>query len=196
MPAGIWQIAIVGVGPQGEAVVNTFHYETSTETLSTAIADEFCIQVRDNLLQDMLPALTDDWTGFQISALCVSGLNALRTSSLGIPTEVGAMIGTSAPMQSTAIIKRQGAAVGRHGRGRVYISPTEVSQFDVDGRFTPSGAEFTNLAVAMLSPINVLGLAYRPVLWDKEGLLSNDVISTSVSQIAGVRRSRRLRFPN
>lgn len=200
MAKGGWELVMLGQGPQGEAIVNTSHYvsdvdEALNPDLGVILAEQFKIVFGQILVQ----CVTEDYTGFQISARCLFGPNLDQEHTIPAGELVGDLAGPSAPLQTCAIIRRKSSAIGKHGRGRVFVSPIPRTWVDVNGRLDDGGVVLPLLGDAVKADLVTLEGTYHPCLHNKNagGIVGLTIIThTQLSQIAGVMRSRRLRFPN
>lgn len=191
----VWQCALVGVGPKGEAIVNTFHYGAVVDTVTVDPADvvtEFGVVIPPLFVS----LVTDDWTGFMIHALCVKGIDLGQSASAPCVVGVGTLGAGSGPLPVTIIGRRQSEFVGRKSRGRLFISPVLATMVDVDGGVTYPAGYTTTLHSVMLSPLALGPVTLDPVLWCHATHSGYKIVSASESAQCGQVRRRRLRLPN
>lgn len=197
MAIGVYEVALVGQGNKGEAIVNTFYYQIDEDSL---VATN-CESIGDSFEADVLPsfaaAVTVDWKGHVLAVSCVQGPNEGQQHSRFINTQTGDKAGPSASYNICAVIRRRNAQGGRNGRGRIFVSPIAEVDVNVDGEITDTANKFEALAIAMLEELEAgVEAVCRAILWDVDGEIARVVNTTDVSPMSGQMRSRRLRFPN
>lgn len=194
MPA-IYEISITGFGPSNEAIVNTFHFQAAAELTiddATGSLTAFCTAAKDPFQN----TLTSDWTGYQAKITCVLPANTLSVVQ-DISDWVGGKTPPSLPLQVAAVIQRMANEGGRKGRGRLFMSPVQASDFDVNGKFVGTMSDYDDivgLAQENLTPVE--SPALTAVLFNKAAGVGRPILASKLAVLAGSRRSRRLRSPN
>ena len=190
-----WKCALVGVGPKGEAIVNTFHY--GLDTLEGPVDPYvFATAFQTMVSMQFPPLVTSDWLDYSYSATSVKGTNLGLSATLGSLITNGLLAPPSSAVVDCAIMRRQATYPGRKGRGRMFISPLPEASFDVDGKFTPPiGWEAAAEALAM-APLTVGVNTYVACLFNKTTVTAEQITHAQSSPLMGVMRRRRLRLPN
>lgn len=192
----IWKVALVGIGPKGEAIVNTFHYFQSDVTVATS-ATEFATQAESLLATNMVLCVTGDWTEFTCQASCITGHNAGKSGEFRNPIPlVGTLAMPSAPLTVGAIGRRSTQLGTRHSRGRIFISPQSSSSIDVNGGYTDPGGVAAAILNMCTGPITVGATLYEPCLYDKVHNQGTQIATASLAPQIGAIRRRKLRLPN
>lgn len=195
--ASIWRVAGIGLGSQGEAIVNTFHYGITGVEPTTLMAVDVA-QTFQAIWETQIPLLfTSDYTEYGVTAACIKGPN--NGKSVFIPYSAptaGSLPLPSAPYQVAAIGRRYSTALGRHNRGRCFLSPLPATAFDVNGQFTPpAGWVLAWQLIAQVTPA-FGGVGYDSILYDTVNKTGALVTTSSYSALAGTMRRRRVRLPN
>lgn len=192
----VWKAAVLAVGLDGEAIVNTFHFAydgTDPVTSGLTVADQV-----DNVIVPLIAALvTVDWVYVKSQVICVKGTQLGVTGESELTAGAsGTVAGVSAPMSLALICKRSGSVAGRHNRGRVFLSPIPAAMMDTGSKITPGPATAANCLALAIGSLNILGNVYDQILWSPGA--PNGVLLTqgSPAKIAGVQKRRRLRLPN
>lgn len=193
----IWKVAALGVGPQGEAIVNTFHLATEGTEPITRSAVDIATGFQPIFETNFPFCVTADWAGLTISALAVKGPNLGKSGSIDMTAGlVGTLPGPSAPLTVAVIGIRRSGAVGRHSRGRSFLSPTTAGDVTVDGKYTDPGGVLAQWGAVGGSGPLVGGIQYDAVLYNTVANDCSKVIVTALGRTIGVQRRRRLRLPN
>lgn len=195
--ATIWKMTLIGLGPKGEAIVNTFHVGITGAEDPATTALELLLPWQ-GIIEAQFPQLvTPDWHEYECQALCIKGVNKGKSASVAatVPT-FGTLAGPSAPLTVAAIGTRLSDGIGRHSRGRCFICPINAADVDVDGRFTlPGGWLLAWSGCATVGPA-VGPVTYDCVLYNATADDASLVIQASAADLVGVQRRRRLRLPN
>lgn len=192
----VWKLAIIGQGPSGEAIVNTFHFGTADAEVVTD-PSTFCGTATSAVWALLAPLVTADYTFFKAQSLSVHGANIGRSGEdTTHAAENGSMAGASAPMAVAAICKRKADGVGRHARGRIFLSPIAASAMDVDSDFlSPGTYDLQCFGLATVSFVYG-GFTYKSCLWDAVHNQALEVIWGGAAPQVGIQKRRRLRLPN
>lgn len=192
----VFRVSRHGLGPDGEAIVNSWHYQQVSAGDAPAFA-AVAAAFDSHMNIDYFSSLTADYTGDFDHYEWVSG-DSLGSfyDNFAINGTPGDDSGDSLPMQVCAIIRRQGSFSSRTNFGRIFLSPVSVDHIDVNGQADVSYAPWVALAAAMQAVLVVTGISFNPVLFQEATLVATSIATTAVGQVAGSRRSRRLRLPN
>ena len=192
----VWKVAIVGLGPKGEAIVNVFHFGPSTTDL-TCTAESVALAA-DTVLPPLMQGLTTtDWSYYQTQVLCVAGTNIGKSSNNSISAPLfGTLAAPSAPLDICAIMKVKALGIGKHSRGRKFFSPIPQTFVDVDGQFNDLGPYGPAVSAIGSQTLTVGGVTMVPCLWDVTHNQALAVNSVGLARMTGTQRRRRLRLPN
>lgn len=193
---GVWKCALIGLGPQGEAIVNTFFFgPDGADAAVTAVA---VANSADTVLAaNFAPLVTSDWHYFKTQVLCVHGTNIGKAaeSSASAPL-VGGLGAGSGPLDICCIVKRKADGIGKHSRGRLYISPILATMVDVDGRMILPGGYDANVQTLIGATITPGASTFVQCLWDKAHTQALAILTATEALISGIQKRRRLRLPN
>lgn len=193
---GVWKIAVIGLGPQGEAIVNTFYYgpDGADATVDPALVASAFDGALPNQIADLV---SSDWHYYKTTALCVHGTNVgFGDQNSDSAPLVGVLNNGVVPMSVCIIGKTKANNIGRHSHGRKFFSPVDPAYVDVDGKFIDAGtwaADWHTLAQTNVTPA---ATPFHPVLWDPVNQQAVKITSDSVARICGQQKRRRLRLPN
>lgn len=193
---GVWAVAVIGLGPSGEAIINTFHY--GPDGADVDVDPDLVASAFDGVLQaDLRQLVTTDWHYLKTTVLCVHGVNVGKSGeNADSAPNAGVLVGPSAPASVCAIGKRRCGVATRHNRGRSFFSPIPASTVNVDGKFTPPAgwvAQWAGLATEVVTPA---ATPFIPCLWDNVHKQAIATVANSVAPQIGLQRRRRLRQPN
>lgn len=193
---GVWKIAIVALGPNGEGIVNTFYYGpdgTDASISGDAVASAF-----DGVLPNLITNLvTSDWHYYKTTALCVHGANVGKSGDNNDSAPlVGGLGASDIPIDVCIIGKTKANGVGKHAHGRKYFSPISNTNVDVDGRYVDANAIKASWHTLAQQDVTPAADPFFPVLWDPVHTQAIRIVSDSIAPILGVQKRRRLRLPN
>jgi hypothetical protein len=192
MPSVV-KISMVGHGPDGEAIVNTFHYDNAPGGTTTNLA-ELLTQFIAAVVATHRACVTSDFTYDKCVALVVAGDGI---GSFSVDTTVagnhGSLTPPSAPLQNCVMVRKITGLAKRWARGRIFVSPVLRTAFDVNGAVSGAPTGIADLITAMLLTLNDGTSNFVPVIWTAALHGSNQITSCNYGPVAGVRRSRRVR---
>lgn len=193
---GVWKIAVIGLGPGGEAIVNTFYY--GPDGADVAVDGNLVASTADGTLPAQIQGLvTGDWAYLKTTVLCVHGTNVGKSGeNADSAPMVGGLAGASAALSICALGKRKADGIGRHARGRLFLSPIPASTVNVDGKFTPPAGFVAAWAAAAVVTITPAADTFIPGLWDIPHTQFLPILTSSVAPNIGIQKRRRLRLPN
>jgi hypothetical protein len=187
------KVSSVGQGPAGEAIVNTFHYDSGLPggfPLPGAIATSWEALVSAALFA----ALTSNYLYVKTRVDIVAGDGTgLFAESFALAGTVGGLAPPSAPMQTAIVIRKLSTLAKKWARGRIFLSPRPTSDFSVNGSVVGVPAGVAALQTAMELSLFDGTSTYPPVIWASALHGSTPVSLCDYSRTSGVRRSRRIR---
>jgi hypothetical protein len=191
MAINVVLLSIIGKGPMGEEIVNTFHY-ASPDPPGTPFNALGFLGNCSTLATALTQAVTSDYHLVNLNAKCVFGpdLGAVGDDASGSGT-AGTLTPPSAPLQCCVILKKLTGDYHRYGRGRIFISPFKASQVDVNGVVVAAPSGVGPLGAEMLNQISDTVVQYTPILWHKTVPAILPLVGYAISSVCGVRRSRR-----
>lgn len=188
----IYRMAVEGIGPNGQELVNVFHYRQ--EGLGGDDAGEELI----NAWQEDVQALFLDCFSASVALVNISVRN-LTQPTLGTdrpvsPAEPGSISGDSLPPTSAAVITWLTGLIGRRHRGRTYIWPAGESS-QTGGQI--SGGYDTTLGLFAAAALSIqegtLGSIYTMVVHSEvDDGADTPVTIYRVNQFLATQRRRRV----
>lgn len=187
------RLAAIAQGPAGEAIVNTFHYDSGLSGSFPLLAD-LLTDFETNIVTALKACVTSSWVLVRTRADVVAGDGAgTFDESLAMAGDAGTLAGTSAPLQTCIVIKKLTTTAKRWARGRIFVSPRIVGDFSVNGVVTATPTGIATLMGNMVLSLSDGVFNYQPVIWASALHGSTAISNVSMSTVAGVRRSRRQR---
>lgn len=191
----LWRLVTEGVGPAGEAIINTFHFDDPAGDATRspfAVAEGFEL----GCVPEILAVLADIYTYLRTTATCVAGDAITATAeSLSLAGSLGDN-GVADDLWSGVILKKSDANTGRSHRGRNFFSPVDAAVVDDDGFVDASAAPWDALLVAIGGFITTdveeadLGLLASPTGW---AILPRYAVLRTYADTCGIQRRRRAR---
>lgn len=195
------EVKVLGTGPAGEAILNVLHYQASEAvTISPINLQTFAANFIAGVLNPLTACLTNDWDGSQLTVRTLqnNGTANIEYEESLVGT-TGGIAAVSAPLCNCVLLQKKTGYVGRHARGRMYISPVPDTYFDADGTLDQAAAGaggFGALIPALLATITALAI-WTLVVCDVPGLTNAYAVSdVQYNPVLGLQRSRRIRIPN
>jgi hypothetical protein len=195
MDGDIWEVSLHGEGPLGEEIVNT--YKVSPVTLS-AITNPLTITagVGAQIYSAYLACMTQDYTyRFMKAKRFVTGVATVEGVDFTASGTVGTITADSAPIMVTLLIKLLSATVGKHGRGRSYISLIPAVWASVNGLFDLSQTPPQTLGSKLTTTFTCGVEPFQFGVSSKNNLTFFPYTSYQVAELCGVQRRRRSRLP-
>jgi hypothetical protein len=192
MAFDIAEFSIVGSGPLGEEIVNTFRYQSTDPVTSPPNLPLLLTGFLGFVQIPYLACLTHDYTYVKSRVKIIYGpdlgMFSEDATSAGAHGTSG---GLSAPLQVAICVKRLSTNFHRYGRGRLFMSPINSTYFNMDGVITTTPVWLAALRVAMLDGPSDGVNTWEPVLWGGPAHGALEIVDVQVSTVLASRRSRR-----
>lgn len=189
----VFECIVQMFGPDGQILINTFHYvdDSGGGIMAPADVNAGFIGV---IFSSFQAAICPEVQFGLITTTMLVGANpgdqSVSTAHFG---DMGSSAGTAITMQCCGVIKRWKNPRTRGNRGRVYISGIKETSVGVSGNFTTYAA-FDNLVAAVKAPITLVAGTLNPALVRRSDLSWVVITDTSSALYVGSQRRRRVGF--
>ena len=186
----IFRLAVEGIGPTSQQLVNVFHYRqvgVIGDDAGADLVDAWQVTARGDFLAAISASCA--LTNYSVRNLTQVGLGVDVPESPALP---GFVSGDALPPMNAAVITWLTGLIGRRNRGRTYMWPTGESR-QTGGQISGTyDAELTAFATAnILIAGGILGGTYQLVVHSEVGNTNRDVTTFVVRQFLASQRRRR-----
>lgn len=190
---GVVRISHEGKGPDGEQIVNILHYDCNGEFLTPGELGTWLEGEIEAIVPLLLDCLLVDYNYVRTVGTVIAGSDTGLQYISSLHTGDGGTIDAAGvPQQTTLVLSKKTGIAERSAQGRMFLSPVAAVNFDLGGHLiVPSPTGTLALRNQMILPITVGGTTGNPCIWSEKYHGATNLNSVTVSQFAGVRRSRR-----
>lgn len=191
----VWVASLLGLGISGEAITNVVRIVPSASSIPPSAA--VMASVVDTLLAPLILACVTDDYKYQTTSVkrYETGAVVEEASNSDHFGDTGSNAGTPAPQVNCAILRLYSAQPGRHGRGRMFISPVLASLMTVQGNFDITFAPLADLGAALCEAFSAGGVQHNFAVGSSANLVAYPYDHFAVAPTIGVQRRRRTRLP-
>jgi hypothetical protein len=186
----IYRLAVEGIGPTSQQLVNVFHYRqigAVGDAAGADLIDAWQVSARGAFLAAISASCAI--TNYSVRNLTQVGLGVDVAES---PAQPGIVAGDALPPMNAAVITWLTGLIGRRNRGRTYMWPTGESRQTAGQISGTYDTELTTFAGAnILIGGGALGDDYQLVVHSEVGNTNRDVTDFVVRQFLATQRRRR-----
>lgn len=198
----IVEVSLKTVGPSGELMVNSLHFQQILGTSTLGLVDlTFCLEVIDDLFVNaLMPIVSTDCAYGQSEIQVLTGANAaLFAIFAGNGGSPGTSAGDPGPIERAICFRKRTSFTGRKNRGRMYSPKPSVECFNTEGSYLPGNPDAASIA-AFLTVLNQsidcnpggADATFAPIIFHRGDNTRTLVTSTAFSSLVGVQRRRRI----
>ena len=187
----IFKLAVVGAGPQGQQLVNTFHYRQQSTLILDTPGEDLVQAFQEHVEPFFLGpiSLACELQQYQVRGITdiTYGYDYILPAAL----PGGSSGQCSTPMVALIITWRTGL-IGRSYRGRSYLWPVSETHIDagqIDGSLMTDVTVLTQKLIQI--PLTVGHSDWKLVLWSPTRNAHNDITQGVVRSYLGTQRRRR-----
>ena len=196
MDNDIWVCSLNATGPSGEAIVNVVKCSQDASGLGPT-APQVATAVDAIVPALLCSATTEDYRYSHTTVKnYVGGALYAEATTFNNTGTTGGHAATQLPLMVTALLQLKSGHVGRHGRGRMYVSPIPDAWVDVNGYFDITQADVINLGGGLVAGFAAGGVAMHFGVSSAANISFFAFESFTVGELAGQQRRRRVRLPN